>query len=289
MSVAVLASPFTDALPPAWASGWGQDEYGYYADFSIDSGDQYWEFITQRMRWIPPGTYLMGSPDDEPERIDNETLHTVTLTRGYWLADTACTQELWEAVMGSNPSRFPGPQRPVEKVSYKDVSDFPGRVNELVPGLNLALPTEAQWEYACRAGTTTPFNTGDQLTTDQANYNGNYPYNSGPQGEYREETVDVRTFSPNHWGLYQMHGNVWEWCRDWQDAYSDAEQRDPTGPATGSNRALRGGSWINNARLVRSGYRSWYEPGGRSGSLGVRCLSSVSESASQPASQLPNK
>ncbi|MEI7702545.1 MAG: formylglycine-generating enzyme family protein, partial [Planctomycetia bacterium] len=208
--------------------------------------------------------------------------------RGFWLADTACTQELWEAVMGSNPSFFKGEKRmlrPVEQVSFEDVSEFLGKLNQLVPHGMLTLPTEAQWEYACRAGTTTPFSFGDTMTTDQVNFDGNHPYGNSPKGVYRKETVEVQSLPANRWGLHQMHGNVWEWCSDWYAEYLSQPQVDPTGPATGSYRVFRGGSWCDVARLVRSACRHWFGPGARSSSLGFRLLSSASPDRNQP----PNK
>jgi formylglycine-generating enzyme required for sulfatase activity len=147
--------------------------------------------IEQRFRWIEPGKFMMGSPESEPERYDDELLHEVVLTKGFWLAETACTQELWEAVMGSNSSRFKGKKRPVENVSWEDCATFLEKINILIPGRNFRLPTEAEWEYACRAGTQTPFSFGDNITPEQVNYDGNYPYNNGPKGEYRGKTVDV--------------------------------------------------------------------------------------------------
>ena len=181
----------------------------------------------------------------------------MVLTRGYWLADTACTQALWSAVMdGDRPSRFQGEDRPVETVSWNDVQSFVARANDRVPGLALTLPSEAQWEYACRAGSESAFSFGDQVTTDDANYNGNYPMPGGEKGDYRQETLPVRRFRPNPWGLYQMHGNVWEWCRDAMREYRDEVERDPVGDTgAGASRAVRGGSWIYGARDVRSAYR----------------------------------
>ena len=147
------------------------------------------------MRFIQPGEFLMGSPESEKDRStngdDTETQHRVVLTEGYWLADTACTQELWGAVMGENPSNFKGDlQNPVEQVSWDDITQkFLPRLNKLVPGLNLTLPTEAQWEYACRAGTTTVFSFGDRITPEQVNYDGNYPYADGKKGEYQGDRI----------------------------------------------------------------------------------------------------
>jgi formylglycine-generating enzyme required for sulfatase activity len=227
--------------------------------------------VVQRMRWIPAGTFLMGSPSGEPERFGDETQHEVTLTQGFWLADTACTQELWEAVMGSNPSRFKGADNPVEQVSWQDCQEFLRRANAGHPGLGLRLPTEAEWEYACRAGTTTPFSFGSSITTDLANYDGNYDseYNSA-KGVYRETTVPVKEFTPNALGLYQMHGNVWEWCADWYGDYPTDSATDPAGPDTGEVRVLRGGSWIDCAGALRSAFRFVWPPVDRDVFCGFR-------------------
>ncbi|MGD9210636.1 MAG: formylglycine-generating enzyme family protein, partial [Desulfobacteraceae bacterium] len=241
---------------PQWANNFGQDEYGLYADFQIKG-------VSQRMRWIMPGEFMMGSPESEPERSDDEDLHKVIITKGFWLAETACTQALWQAVMEDNPSRFKGADRPVESISWEDCQSFIDKLNVAIPGLDICLPTEAQWEYACRAGTTTPFHFGESITTDQANFNGDYPYNNGPKGEYRKQTVTVKTFSCNSWGLYEMHGNVWEWCADWYGAYPKKTIINPMGLNRGDARVLRGGSWIDGAWNVRSANRSRLDPSNR--------------------------
>jgi len=255
-----MASNPPPALPAVfpfeWASGWGEDTFGVFQEFTCKN-------VTQRMRWIPPGRFMMGSPGDEKERWDDESpRHEVILTHGFWLADTACTQEMWQAVMGENPSHFKDdPQNPVENVSWETIcNDFLPRINGAIPGIELGLPTEAQWEYACRSGTTTPFWWGHELTTNDANYNGNYPYAGGTKGEYREKTVPVKTFKQNPWGLWQMHGNVREWCADWFGTYPQSPVIDPHGPESGTNRVLRGGSWISNGRYLRSAYRDWIDP-----------------------------
>jgi formylglycine-generating enzyme required for sulfatase activity len=217
--------------------------------------------VVQRMRWIEPGTFWMGSPDNEPERNANETRHRVTLTRGYWLADTACTQALWQEVMGSNPSTFKDdPQNPVENVGWNDVTElFLPKLNERVPGLSLQLPTEAQWEYACRAGTETPFSFGKHITNDQVNY-----------GNSRKKTVPVKALPANQWGLHQMHGNVWEWCADGFGDYPQGEAKDPVFPQDKSRqRVLRGGSWFNFGGRCRSAYRFAYGPGARDDFFGI--------------------
>ncbi|MCU0875874.1 MAG: formylglycine-generating enzyme family protein [Pirellulaceae bacterium] len=261
--------------PPNWAdeNGWGTDERGHWVTFSIENKQG--QKITQRMRWIEPRTFQMGSPEDELERSSSESpQHPVTIRRGFWLFDTACTQALWEAVIGENPSHFKGADRPVENVSWHGCQDFLKRLNEHLPGLDLVLPSEAQWEYACRAGTTTPFSFGANITPEQVNYNGDYPYAGGKKGLYRHETVPVASLPPNPWGLYEMHGNVWEWTQDhWHDNYrgvpSDGsawEDRD-----AGALRVLRGGSWFNDARFVRAAFRDLVHPDNRLGRLGFRC------------------
>ncbi len=242
----------------------GIDKYGRYAELRITSE-------TLRLRWISPGEFWMGSPDDEPERLDNEARHRVILTRGYWLAETACPQALWQAVMGDNPSYLKGGDLPVEEVRWEDVQAFCEELNRQLTGLQARLPSEAEWEYACRAGTETPFWWGKELTTDLANYEGNHPYNEGPKGEYREKTLPVKSFTANPWGLYQVHGNVWEWCEDWFDAYpTDEPGIDPTGPERGTLRVWRGGCWFGDGRWLRAADRNHYLPANRNDYLGFR-------------------
>ena len=237
-----------------WACAWGQDRHGLWQAFAING-------VRQVMRWIAPGEFLMGSPPEEAERYDDERQHQVTLSQGFWLAETPCTQELWQAVMGNNPSHFTKHlQNPVDQISWDESQQFCQRANALLHGLQLRLPTEAQWEYACRAGTSTPFSFGEQITTKQANYDGNYPYTDGPKGEYREQTVPVSEFEPNHWGLFQMHGNVWEWCQDWYGDYPSQAVIDAQGSAKGTGRVLRGGSWIDFAELLRCASRNHFRP-----------------------------
>jgi len=210
---------------------------------------------------IPGGTFWMGSPANEAERGDNESpQHQVTVP-SFFMGKYPLTQAQYQAIMGKNPAYFKGNNRPVENVSWDDAVRFCQKLSQRT-GKNYRLPSEAEWEYACRAGTKTPFSFGDNITTDLVNYNGNYPYKSAPKGKYREQTTDVGTFPPtfppNPFGLYDMHGNVWEWCEDdWHENYIDA----PTdGSAwnsqSGSNtKLLRGGSWLNNARHCRSAFR----------------------------------
>ncbi|HNK00404.1 MAG TPA: formylglycine-generating enzyme family protein, partial [Accumulibacter sp.] len=242
---------------PPWARELGRDGYGLYLDVDFSSDDR---GIVQRFRWIEPGEFWMGSPEDEAKRDDHEgPRHRVRLTQGFWLADTACTQALWRAVMGSkNPRRFQDDERnPVEKVSWDDAEAFLQRITSRLPGMRAGLPSEAEWEYACRAGSDTPFNSGTTISAQQANYDGNFPYAGGEKGAYWKKTVPVKTFSPNAWGLYEMHGNVWEWCADGRRPYDGEPQENPRGPENPATpRVVRGGSWYNEARRLRSAYRN---------------------------------
>ncbi len=215
----------------------------------------------QTFRYLPPDSFLMGSPPDESERSGNEgPQHRVALTEGTWLADTACTQGLWLAVMGGkNPSKFTSDiDLPVENVSWEDVQEFLAKLQKyLPPGIEAVLPTEACWEYACRAGSTTPFSFGHRINTAQVNYNCHFASSDGPHGEYREKTVPVKALPANAWGLFQMHGNVWEWCADAMRKYTHDAVRDPHG-ATGKGTAsfaVRGGSWFDLPRRARSARR----------------------------------
>jgi len=211
---------------------------------------------------IPAGTFMMGSPEDEQERRDNEVLHEVTLTQSYYMQTTQVTQGQWESVMGNNPSRFKdgGPNFPVENVSWEDTQAFISKLNQQDSTGTYRLPTEAEWEYACMAETSGPFYFGKCLSTDQANYDGNYPFENCPDGEFRRKTTPVGNFEANAYGLYDMHGNVLEWCQDRFGDYPTEPVTDPTGPENAADRVLRGGSWYNYARNCRSAYRNYDEP-----------------------------
>ena len=243
--------------------------FGVYADLHLTT--DYGEAL-QRFRWIEPGSFMMGSPEDEAERDDDEgPRHLVTLSSGFWLGATACSQSLWQAVMGENPNRFKGDDRPVENVSWEDVQGFLRKLEDLVPGCFADLPTEAEWEYACRAGTPTRYNFGDEISRDRVNYGG-------------KETVQVGSLPPNAWGLHEMHGNVWEWCADGLRDYTSSSVVDPRGPeGPGAPRASRGGSWIYGARGARSAYRFAARPGFALDVRGFRlCLRSIEPSQDWP-------
>lgn len=278
--------PLADGRPPSWARQWGEDDYGVFVGIRVGAAEQ-------GFRWIQPGTFWMGSPESEEGRYPDEgPRHLVTLTQGFWMADTPCTQHLWNEVMGSNPSRFETPDRPVEKVSWDDCQEFLKRLNERMVDLDARLPSEAQWERACRAGHETATWLGDlpikgicnaPRLHDIAWYSGNSGVdydldefeNSAdwPEKQFQHTKAGTRrvaTKAPNRWGLYDMLGNVWEWCEDYWGDYPEGAQQDPRGPKEGANRVFRGGSWYDRARYVRAAYRDWYRPGIRFGYLGFR-------------------
>ncbi|MCX7097072.1 MAG: formylglycine-generating enzyme family protein [Methylococcales bacterium] len=249
---------FPQPFPALWATAFGEDEFGLWMELTVQD-------VSQRFRWLEAGAFKMGSTE-----YPNETPHDVTLSHGYWLADTACTQAMWLAVMGNNPAYFKEDiNQPVERVSWEDVQEFLITLNQ-IPDVYARLPTEAEWEYACRAGTTSAFSFGDNITSEQVNYDGNYPYEGAEIGLFREKTIAVKSLPPNAWGLYEMHGNVWEWCADWYDEYPNKAVTDPAGAANSAARVLRGGSWLNCAKSTRSASRNFYWPVHRYNGIGFR-------------------
>ena len=234
--------------------------------------------VTMKLALIPAGTFRMvGSPASEKGRDSDEgPVHTVKLSKAFYMGVHEVTQAQYEVVMGKNPSHFKGARNPVEQVSWNDATEFCRKLSRKT-GKSIRLPTESEWEYSCRAGTTTLFHFGHTISTDQANYNGNYTYGNGRKGVYRRKTVPVGSFQPNGWGLYDMHGNVWEWCQDWyKGKYSSSTVTDPTGPGTGSSRVFRGGSWIVNPRNCRSATRIRSAPDTTTYDLGFRVVFSSS-------------
>jgi formylglycine-generating enzyme required for sulfatase activity/serine/threonine protein kinase len=220
---------------------------------------------------IEPGTFTMGSPAGEEEREAAEVPHQVTLTKAYYMGVTEVTQAQWKAVMGAdnNPSRFKGDDLPVERVSWDDAVDYCHRLSQR-EGKRYRLPTEAEWEYACRAGTTTPFHTGATISADQANYNATLTYGAGVMGVYREKTAQVGSFPANAFGLCEVHGNVYEWCSDWHGEYPAEPQRDPQGPGKGKDRVARGGSCGDDPQRCRSAKRYLCPPDGQGYVIGFR-------------------
>ena len=232
-------------------------------------------------RWCPPGSFLMGSPETEEGRCTNETQHLVTITRGFWMGETEVTQGLWKEVMGTNPSHFQsGDDCPVENVSWDDCQTFLLALDKWAPsGFCFALPREDQWEYACRAGSSTAFFWGSALNGAKANCNGNYPYGTTTKGPYRGTTTRVGSYDANPWGLFDMHGNVMEWCANGYDAYPTCDSTDLEWPKKDSNRVLRGGSWNYAAEVCRSACRVWCKPNLKFNRFGLRMALVPKESA----------
>jgi uncharacterized protein (TIGR02996 family) len=220
--------------------------------------------------FVPPGSFLMGGTAYQAEK----PVHRVTLTAGYFLGVHPVTQTQWAAVMGTEPSHFKGPNRPVEQVSWDQCQEFCVKLTVRQDGrVVVKLPTEAQWEWACRAGTTTHFHFGDVPDTDRFNYDGSDTWNGSKKGPDRQQTTDVGSFAPNAWGLFDLHGNVLEWCADVYTPYSSDERTDPVGKAEdsgNSSRVLRGGSWYSDPQFCRPAYRDWNAPASRRDDFGVR-------------------
>jgi formylglycine-generating enzyme required for sulfatase activity len=231
-------------------------------------GDVRKNIIGMELVWIPPGSFMMGSESGE---ADEKPVHRVTISQGFWMGKYEVTQSQYESVMGTNPSNFKGcAECPVEQVSWDDAKAFVSKLNAKNDGLTYRLPSEAEWEYAARAGTTTAFAFGDSLSADQANFDGNYPYGGAAKGKYLEKTTPAGSYRSNAFGLYDMHGNVWEWCEDWYGTYLSGAMTGPTGAESGQYRVLRGGSWFSVAFNSRSADRIWFSPSTRSYGFGFR-------------------
>ena len=268
----LLAAPFSAKEAAAAQEAWAR-----YLGIGVEVTNG----IGMKFRVIPPGTFDMGSPKSEPDRSDDETLHKVTITQPKLLGSYPVTQSEWTNVMGSNPSCFKSvsgqdtTRFPVEQVSWDDCQEFLTRLSQShsMKGWRYRLPTEAEWEYACRAGTVTPFWFGGELDGKQANCDGNHPYQT-VKGPYLQRTCTVGSYGANPFGLFDQHGNVREWCQDWHAVYDASMNQDPTGPTSGSSRVLRGGSWYYNANRCRSAYRFNNVPSYRN--IGFRVLCELS-------------
>ncbi|MGA1840150.1 MAG: SUMF1/EgtB/PvdO family nonheme iron enzyme, partial [bacterium] len=278
-------------------------------DFSgMDMAQQFYQEMSEFI-FIKGGIFMMGSPESEVGRKEGETLHQVKLGNFYmakhqvtiakfetFISESKCRTDadkdggsyIWNGKEWIKKSGInwkcdtkgklqKNKEHPVIHVSWNDATEYCRWLSDR-SNITFRLPTEAEWEYACRAGTKTPFNTGDNLTTDQANYDGNFPYKSNPKGKYIGRTTPVGSYRPNSWGLYDMHGNIWEWCMDWhsQEYYDECKKKgiveNPEGPETGSHRVLRGGSWLADAPDCRSALRGSTDPVNRRGSIGFRLV-----------------
>ena len=297
----LIDHPLSRGRAPAWAAEWGEDRFGPLAVLEVPHRKL--KVAQQVFRYVPPGTFRMGSPIGKPKRFNDEgPQHEVTLTKGFWMADTPCCQDLWEAAMGKNPSEFVDPKRPVEQVSWNDVQTFVTKLNELQPELRVRLPTEAQWEYACRAGSATALYPaggadGSIVILGEHNapaldaiawYGGNsgvdwdldpkigYHSSNWAEMQYQHTRAGTRRVKhklPNGWGLYDLLGNVWEWCADAMRDYTDQPQVDPgEGMSTDVSRVVRGGSWNYRARYVRCASRNQNRVGHRHSNLGFRLV-----------------
>lgn len=266
------------------ASGAWSGEYAAGTAKSLTiKGEEY------KFRYCPAGTFTMGSPESESDRDDDETQCRVTLTNGFWMLETEVTQAMWKSAMGSNPSWFSSTGKgssavsgmntsnfPVEHVSWEDCQEFVEKLNSLgvaPKGFKFRLPTEAEWEYACRAGTTTAYFWGSSLNGDKANCNGDFPYGTSTKGKFLNRTTEVGSYAANPWGVYDMHGNVWEWCEDRYGAY-DALKRplNPINVTGGSFQVLHGGSWNRSAKYCRSANRDADGPANRYDYYGFRLV-----------------
>jgi formylglycine-generating enzyme required for sulfatase activity len=246
----------------------------------VEAGPVITNDIGMKLAYIAPGKFMMGSPLAEAFRNDDEHQHEVEITKGFYMGVHEVTQEEYEKVMGNNPSEAKGGKLPVERISWDHALQFCKKLSDLPEekgaGRVYDLPTEAQWEFACRAGAKTPFHFGATLSSQQANFNGDYPYGPAPKGPNLEKTTAVGSYPRNAWGLFDMHGNVWEWCKDWyaKDYYQNGPAKDAPGPADGTVRVLRGGCWDASAGSCRAAHRYFLTPDDRGNGIGFRVVTS---------------
>jgi len=223
---------------------------------------------------LGPGSFRMGTPPEEQDREPQEVQHSVTLS-AFYMSRYEVTQAEWERVTGHNPSQFQdcGARCPVENVNWFEVQQFVRQLNNQSQS-GFRLPTEAEWEFACRAGTTLPFGSSETLSSREANINGEFPYNA-LKGRFRGQPITVGQFPPNRWGLFDMSGNVWEWTEDWYCPYASDPQVNPVGRCGSDAHVIRGGSWLFNGGSARCGLRYTHRPQDRGYSLGVRLVHDV--------------
>lgn len=284
-----------------------------------NNGEQQNSNITQTddgLIFIKGGTFNMGSPENELQRNEDEKQHSVTVS-DFYIGKYEVTQKEYQEVIGENPSYFKGEDLPVENVTWYDAINYCNLLSEKqglepvyeINGENVTwnkekngyrLPTEAEWEYAGRAGTTTVFNTENSISADEANFYGHYPYGieenyfsqenlDTKPGVYRQTTTKVGSFSPNKWGLYDIHGNVREWCFDYYGAYDLENTNNPSGPANGTLRVNRGGSWNDYAKHMRSAYRGSFEPDQAMNNTGFRIVRNGEDSSITGVAENTNK
>ncbi|WP_052707013.1 formylglycine-generating enzyme family protein [Teredinibacter turnerae] len=263
-----------EQFPHPLAIEWGEDDFGLYQMVELFG-------VEHVFRWIPPGLFQLGSPKNEEGRFERETLHWVTLTEGFWLGETVISQQQWKAVMDENRSETAEDNLPQVRISWDDCARFIEAINSEHKGLGARFPTEAEWEYACRAGSNTTVCWGEKLDLSNANFLGTWDFGVNREGGALQKICPVKSYLPNAWGLYQMHGNVWEWCWDYFSDYPAGNSENPEGPEeeTVSEdyklngravRVLRGGSWGSRGRNLRSAYRGRNRPDERNNYIGFR-------------------
>ena len=264
---------------------------GFALSSRAQSGDEIINSIGMKFVSVPRGSFEMGSAEDERYRRDDEKLHTVQISQPYWLSTYEVTQRQFEQVMGTNPSFFSAtgvgrvkvrpkeaPLHPVEGATWNQAAEFceklSAREDEKGRKFTYRLPTEAEWEWACRAGTSAPLYYGRDISSHELNFNGIGPLGRGRTGPFLRATFAIGGYRPNAFGLYDMHGNVAEWCSDWHssDYYRDSPKLDPKGPASGEEKVVRGGGWANSARECRSAARNHFPPNFSSYAIGFRVV-----------------
>ncbi len=258
-------------LQEAWAKYLGRE-----AEETVEIGNG----VKMAFVLLPPGKFRMGSPESEADREKDETLHAVTLTEPFYLSKYPVTQEQYEALIGKNPSHFKGATFPVEQMTWEEARDYADKLTKKLDDKQVyRLPTEAEWEYACRGGrpSSKPFGIGDgrTLSSREANFDGNFPYGGAEKGPFLKSTCRVGSYSANALGLFDMHGNVWQWCADWYGPYPAREVTNPSGPPEGSDRVIRGGSWFYGAGGCRAACRIRRAPSSRYYDLGFRLARSL--------------
>ncbi len=257
-----------------------QEAWARYLGRQVEETIEIADGVKMTFVLVPPGKFLMGSPEDEKDRDRDEMLHEVTLTQPFDLGKTEVTQAQYEVLAGKNPSKFKGADRPVEQVSWTEAHDWAAQLTKKRQDKFLyRLPTEAEWEYACRGGrpSSDPFGVGNgqALSSREANFNGNFPYGGASKGPFLKATCRVAAYEANALGLFDMHGNVWEYCQDWYETYPKRAVSNPTGAAEGSVRVFRGGCWGFGGASCRAADRGRSEPGERGNRFGFRVARSL--------------